>query len=49
LSNPQSAQELTEPTYRERIAEALYRGVASYVRSVNGMSLAQNGGSGQKQ
>lgn len=49
LSNPQSAQELTEPTYRERIAEALYRGVAGYVSSVNGMSLAQNGGGGRGQ
>lgn len=44
LSNPESAQDLTEPAYRERIAEALYRGVARYVDSVNGMSLARNGG-----
>lgn len=44
LSNPQGAQELTEPAYRQRIAEALYRGVARYVDSVNGMNLAQNGG-----
>ncbi len=46
LSNPESAQELTEPAYRQRIAEALYRGVARYVGSVNGMSLAQNGSGG---
>jgi N-acetylmuramoyl-L-alanine amidase len=43
LSNPQSAHELTKPAYRQRIAESLYKGVAEYVDSVNGMSLAQNG------
>ncbi|MGC8549940.1 MAG: N-acetylmuramoyl-L-alanine amidase [Acidobacteriaceae bacterium] len=47
LSNPQSAHDLTEPAYRERIAESLYRGVANYVDSVNGMSLAQAGGVGR--
>lgn len=46
LSNPESAQDLTEAAYRQRIAEALYRGVARYVDSVNGMSLAQNGSGG---
>jgi N-acetylmuramoyl-L-alanine amidase len=47
LSNPQSAQDLTEPAYRERIAESLYRGVAKYVDSVNGMHIAQAGGVGR--
>lgn len=44
LSNPDSAHELGEPAYRQRIAESLYRGVAKYVDSVNGMRLARNGG-----
>lgn len=44
LSNPDSAHELGEPAYRERIAESLYRGVAKYVDSVNGLRLARNGG-----
>lgn len=47
LSNPRSAHDLTEPAYRERIAESLYRGVAEYVDSVNGMHLARAGGAGQ--
>ncbi len=47
LSNPRSAHDLTEPAYRERIAKALYRGVAKYVDAVNGMRIARNGGNGQ--
>ena len=43
LTNPEDAQELREPRYRERIAEALYRGVARYVSSMNGLRLAQAG------
>ncbi|HTW45336.1 MAG TPA: N-acetylmuramoyl-L-alanine amidase [Acidobacteriaceae bacterium] len=41
LSNPESADDLRQPQYRERIAEALYRGVARYVDSLNGVRLAQ--------
>lgn len=44
LTNPESATELREPAYRQRIAEALYRGVARYVSSLNGVRVAQAGG-----
>lgn len=40
LTNPDDANELRQPQYRERIAEALYRGVASYVGSLNGVRVA---------
>jgi N-acetylmuramoyl-L-alanine amidase len=43
LTNPNDAQELREPEYRERIAESLYRGVSRYVASMNGMRVAQTG------
>ncbi len=43
LSNPESARELRRPAYQERVAEALYRGVARYVDSVNGVRIARNG------
>jgi N-acetylmuramoyl-L-alanine amidase len=40
LTNPEDADELRQPQYRERIAEALYRGVARYVDSLSGVRLA---------
>jgi N-acetylmuramoyl-L-alanine amidase len=40
VTNPSDAQELREEAYRERIAESLYRGVARYVSSMNGMRVA---------
>lgn len=40
LTNPEDANELRQPQYRERIAEALYRGVAHYVGSLNGVRVA---------
>ncbi|MGB6132697.1 MAG: N-acetylmuramoyl-L-alanine amidase, partial [Acidobacteriaceae bacterium] len=43
LTNPDSAAELRTPAYRERIAEALYRGVAQYVSSLQGVRIAQTG------
>jgi N-acetylmuramoyl-L-alanine amidase len=43
LTNPEDAQELREPRYRERIAESLYRGVARYVGSMNGLRVARAG------
>jgi len=43
LTNPQAAQDLRQPAYRERIAESLYRGVAEYVGSLNGVRVAQAG------
>jgi N-acetylmuramoyl-L-alanine amidase len=41
LTNPNDASELRQPRYRERIAEALYRGVSRYVDSLSGVRLAQ--------
>lgn len=43
LTNPDDARELRQPAYRQRIAEALYRGVARYINEVNGVRLAENG------
>lgn len=44
LTNPNTAAELRQPRYRERIAESLYRGVARYVSSLNGVRIAQTAG-----
>lgn len=41
LTNPADASELTQPTYRERLAEALYRGVARYVDGMSGIRVAK--------
>jgi N-acetylmuramoyl-L-alanine amidase len=41
LTNPDDADELHQPQYRQRIAEALYRGVSRYVSSLNGIRVAQ--------
>ncbi len=43
LTNPEDAEELRQPQYRQRIAESLYRGVSRYVGSLNGMRVAQAG------
>jgi N-acetylmuramoyl-L-alanine amidase len=43
LTNPEAAEDLRRPAYRERIAEALYRGIAEYVASLNGVRVAQAG------
>lgn len=43
LTNPTSAEDLRQSAYRERIAEALYCGVAQYVDSLNGERVAQAG------
>jgi len=43
LTNPDDAEELREPQYRQRIADSLYLGVSRYVSSLNGMRLAQAG------
>jgi N-acetylmuramoyl-L-alanine amidase len=40
LTNPDDADELREPEYRERIAESLYHGVARYIGSLSGIRLA---------
>jgi N-acetylmuramoyl-L-alanine amidase len=41
LTNPESALELSRPRYRERLAEALYRGVAEYVDGMSGIRVAK--------
>jgi N-acetylmuramoyl-L-alanine amidase len=42
LTNPEDASELTRPAYRERLAEALYRGVAEYVNGMSGIRVAKS-------
>jgi N-acetylmuramoyl-L-alanine amidase len=42
LTNPEDATQLSDPQYRERIAESLYRGVAKYVNGLSGLRVAQN-------
>ena len=41
LTNPTDAGELAQPAYRERLAEALYRGVAGYVDGMSGVRVAK--------
>jgi N-acetylmuramoyl-L-alanine amidase len=41
LTNPESASELSRPRYRERLAEALYRGVTEYVDGMSGVRIAK--------
>ena len=41
LTNPEDASELSRPHYRERLAEALYRGVAEYVDGMSGVRIAK--------
>jgi N-acetylmuramoyl-L-alanine amidase len=45
LTNASDAAELRRPAYRQRIAESLYRGLAAYVESMDGMRLAENASS----
>ncbi|MGA9209447.1 MAG: N-acetylmuramoyl-L-alanine amidase [Terriglobales bacterium] len=40
LSNPGDEQKLETPEYRQKIAEALYRGVAKYVSGLSGLKMA---------
>jgi len=40
LSNATDARQLKTPQYRQRIAEALYKGVAEYADGLSGVSLA---------
>lgn len=42
LTNPKDANQLRKPAYRQRIAEALYQGVADYVESMGGVRVAEN-------
>jgi N-acetylmuramoyl-L-alanine amidase len=38
VTNPEDAEKLETPEYRERVAESLYEGVAKYAAGVNGFS-----------
>jgi N-acetylmuramoyl-L-alanine amidase len=42
LTNSADAHELQQPAYRQRIAEAIYRGVAAYISGLSGVRLAQS-------
>jgi N-acetylmuramoyl-L-alanine amidase len=42
LTNSDDARELQQPAYRQRIAESLYRGVATYISGLSGVRLAQS-------
>jgi len=46
LSNPADEKLLKQPEYRQRVAEGLYQGVASYLQSLNSMTLNMPGKSG---
>jgi N-acetylmuramoyl-L-alanine amidase len=39
VSNPTDEKKLRSPEYRQRIAEALYRGIQKYVRGLSGMKV----------
>jgi N-acetylmuramoyl-L-alanine amidase len=39
LSNPSDEKMLKKPEYRQRVAEGLYQGVASYLQSLNSMTV----------
>src|SRR5579863_216282 len=46
LSNPADEQLLKKPEQRQRVAEGLYQGMASYLQSLNSVTLNTNGKSG---
>jgi N-acetylmuramoyl-L-alanine amidase len=46
LSNPADEKLLKQPEYRQRVAEGLYQGVASYLQSLNSMTLNMPGKTG---
>jgi N-acetylmuramoyl-L-alanine amidase len=43
LSNPADEQLLKKPEQRQRVAEGLYQGMASYLQSLNSVTLNQPG------
>ena len=45
LTNPDDAAQLRDGAYRQRIAEALYKGAARYVHSLSGAHLEETAGS----
>jgi N-acetylmuramoyl-L-alanine amidase len=44
LSNPSDEKLLKKPEYRQRVAEGLYQGIASYLQSLNSVTLNLPGG-----
>ncbi len=36
VTNPEDAEQLSQPEYRQRVAESLYGGVARYAGGING-------------
>jgi N-acetylmuramoyl-L-alanine amidase len=49
VSNPSDARKLQTPEYRQKIAEALYRGVARYINGLSGVKVASKVGAGEGQ
>jgi len=47
VSNPGDERKLRTPEYRQKIAEALYRGVARYVNGLSGVKVASKTGAGE--
>lgn len=47
ISNPQEETQLSKPEQRQKIAEALYRGVAGYANSLSHFQVAQTGSNGK--
>jgi N-acetylmuramoyl-L-alanine amidase len=49
LSNPSDEQQLKKPEQRQKVAEGLYQGVASYLQAINSVTVnlpAKPGGAG---
>jgi N-acetylmuramoyl-L-alanine amidase len=44
VTNPETAEKLETPEYRERVAESLYRGIAVYAQGINGARGSRGGG-----
>ena len=42
LSNPADEKMLKQPEHRQRVAEGIYQGVASYLQSLNSMGVSQS-------
>jgi len=41
VTNPDDAEQLEKPAYRERVAESLYNGVARYAGGINGQKAVR--------
>jgi N-acetylmuramoyl-L-alanine amidase len=49
VSNPGDERRLQTPEYRQKIAEALYKGVARYINGLSGIKVASTIGTGEGQ